>query len=86
MKSFSFFIMSLILAGIILTNCFAQDLPFPSQEDVKELKSGQFQHLVKRFLLTGQVDDSMLEYQSINFEPKQTYQDTAKSFINKIKD
>lgn len=54
--------------------------------DIFGLQPNAYQHLVKRFLLTGQVDDSMLEYQSINFEPKQTYQDMAKSFINKIKD
>ena len=44
MKSFNFFIKNLLLAGIVLTNCLAQDFAFPHHEDVKALKSGQFKY------------------------------------------
>ncbi len=54
--------------------------------DILSLQTDAYQHLVKHFLLTGQVDDSKFEYQPLNFEPKETFQDMAKSFINKTKD
>jgi len=54
--------------------------------DIFNLQPNAYQHLVNHFLLTGQVDDSKFEYQPINFEPKETFQDMAKSLINKIKD
>ncbi len=54
--------------------------------DIFSLQPNAYQHLVKHFLLTGQVDDSKFEYQPINFEPKEKFKDIAKSFINKIKD
>jgi pimeloyl-ACP methyl ester carboxylesterase len=54
--------------------------------DIFSLQPKAYQHLIQQFLLTGQVDDSMFEYQPINFEPKETFQDMAKSFINSNKD
>jgi pimeloyl-ACP methyl ester carboxylesterase len=54
--------------------------------DILGLQPNAYQHLVQHFLLTGQVDDSMFEYQPINFEPKETFQDMAKSFMNREKE
>jgi pimeloyl-ACP methyl ester carboxylesterase len=54
--------------------------------DILSLQANAYQYLVKNFLLTGQVDDSKFENQPINFEPKETFQDIAKSLINKNKD
>jgi pimeloyl-ACP methyl ester carboxylesterase len=54
--------------------------------DILSLQPDAYQYLVMNFLLTGQVDDSKFENQPINFEPKVTFQDMAKSFINKNKD
>jgi pimeloyl-ACP methyl ester carboxylesterase len=53
--------------------------------DILNLQPNAYQNLVKQFLLTGQVDDSKFVNQPINFEPKETFQDMAKSFINKTK-
>jgi pimeloyl-ACP methyl ester carboxylesterase len=54
--------------------------------DIFSLQPNAYQHLVKQFLLNGQVDDSRFENQPINFEPKETFQDIAKSFMNRKKD
>lgn len=54
--------------------------------DILSLQANAYQYLVKNFLLTGQVDDSKFENQPVNFEPKETFQDIAKSLINKNKD
>ena len=54
--------------------------------DILGLQPNAYQHLVQHFLLTGQVDDAMFEYQPINFEPKETFQDMAKSFMNREKE
>ena len=53
--------------------------------DIFSLQPDAYQYLIEQFLLTGQVDTSMFEYQPVNFEPKETFQDMAKSFINRTK-